>query len=278
MQTDFRLHSQKHSEMSLYFRLQSTQDSPKKLVVLVHGYGGEMNAWNTLIHNLHAPHTCFLLVDLLGHGQSSRPAYPFDDEFETNEQILTHAIKRTQQQLDITHTTVVGHCFGGYVSTLLCAHNQKRVDHLVLVRSGYTAPPLLNLLTNPVGAALFDLAARTLPATSHANTIDYAKRIGSHDLDITRIWSDMRSTGLKYYFSHAKQLGYFNLIQDIAHIRIPTTIIGGGFDTVFPPDYTRRFAALFPNHKLIFIEKGNHVTPISNPILLAQTLQAILQT
>ncbi|PAV61822.1 hypothetical protein WR25_26352 isoform F [Diploscapter pachys] len=110
--------------------LASTDSTAEHPVVLVHGFGAGSAIWCanmaaiTTRHIVHA-------IDLLGFGRSSRPK--FSAKPEEAEQQMVDAIEEWRKQMGIQKMYLVGHSFGGYLSTSYALKYPERIEHLVLV-------------------------------------------------------------------------------------------------------------------------------------------------
>ncbi|WP_437007538.1 alpha/beta fold hydrolase [Streptomyces sp. enrichment culture] len=95
----------------------------------VHGLGATSPAYftETAVHPLLAGHRS-LLVDLLGHGHSDRPA-TFAYTLEDHADALAEALRAAE----VTGAEVVAHSMGGSVAVVLAARHPELVSRLVLV-------------------------------------------------------------------------------------------------------------------------------------------------
>lgn len=99
--------------------------------VYVHGLGATSPAYFTevAVHPLLAGRRS-LLVDLLGHGISDRPA-DFDYSLETHADALARALTAA----DVTGAEMVAHSMGGSVGIVLASRHPRLVRKLVMIDS-----------------------------------------------------------------------------------------------------------------------------------------------
>ncbi|MBV9289721.1 MAG: acetoin dehydrogenase dihydrolipoyllysine-residue acetyltransferase subunit, partial [Hyphomicrobiales bacterium] len=97
-------------------------------VVLVHGFGGDLDNWLFNIDALSAKTTVYAL-DLPGHGQSTK-AIPENGLFG-----LAKALLGFMDALGIARAHFVGHSMGGAISMLAALEAPQRVQSLTLIDS-----------------------------------------------------------------------------------------------------------------------------------------------
>jgi 3-oxoadipate enol-lactonase len=121
-------------------------------VVFIHGLGGSMNAWTSLLPAL-ARHRC-VRIELPGAGRSNR-AYALGEASPHRGRIsvATHAdaVKRVCESLGITRAHFVGHSFGTIIAQHVAAQWPELVKSLVLF--GALAEPPQGMRDNMYGRA-----------------------------------------------------------------------------------------------------------------------------
>jgi hypothetical protein len=97
-------------------------------VVLVHGYTDSARDWAPVVSSLD-PAWHLIIVDIRGHGDSSKPECCYDRiDF-------AYDIKLLLDQMHITRATVVGHSLGSIIAQTFTEFWPERTDKLVLVSS-----------------------------------------------------------------------------------------------------------------------------------------------
>lgn len=97
-------------------------------VVLLHGFGGDLNNWLFSAPALAAQRTVYAL-DLPGHGGSSKDVGPGDLEF------LVGAVRQFLESQGLERVHLVGHSIGGLIAASLALEAPERVASLTLVAS-----------------------------------------------------------------------------------------------------------------------------------------------
>lgn len=104
-------------------------------VLLLHGSGGHLEAYTRNILP-HAEDRQVIAMDMLGHGYTDKPAYPYE---------IKHYIKHILDTIDalgFERVHISGESLGGWVAAKLAADYPERVDKLVLnTAGGFTATP-----------------------------------------------------------------------------------------------------------------------------------------
>ena len=104
-------------------------------VILVHGFGGDLDNWLFNIDALAAKATVYAL-DLPGHGQSAK-SVP-----ETGLEGLAKGLLGFMDALGIERAHLVGHSMGGAISMLAALEAPERVQSLTLIDSAGLGPEI----------------------------------------------------------------------------------------------------------------------------------------
>lgn len=104
-------------------------------VILLHGFGGDLNNWLFNHDALAASHVVYAL-DLPGHGQSSKDVG--DGTLET----MMGAVAGFMAALKIEKAHLVGHSMGGAVALELALSHPERVRSLTLISSAGLGPEI----------------------------------------------------------------------------------------------------------------------------------------
>lgn len=104
-------------------------------VILVHGFGGDLDNWLFNIDALAAKATVYAL-DLPGHGQSTK-AVP-----ESGLAGLAKGLLGFMDALDIKRAHLIGHSMGGAIATLAAVEAPDRVQSLTLIDSAGLGPEI----------------------------------------------------------------------------------------------------------------------------------------
>lgn len=127
------------------------------VVVLLHGLASDADTWDKAIGPLAEHGLRVLAVDLIGHGESDKPAsdYLLVD--------FAASLGDFLDALDLRSATLCGHSFGGAVAMYFGTLHPDRVDRLVLVSAGglgREVHPVLRAASLPVAPVLLRAALR----------------------------------------------------------------------------------------------------------------------
>lgn len=147
-----RLHATATEESTLPLdggEIHVCQDGPRDApaLLLIHGTAASLRTWDPLVPLLTGSHRV-IRIDLLGHGQSAKPA---GGGYEILEQ--GRRVGAALDRLGVKHAIVVGHSTGGSVATALAEQRRDLVTALALIDTG---PRMDAFISNgPVGGLLF---------------------------------------------------------------------------------------------------------------------------
>jgi len=100
-------------------------------LVMVHGYGGSCMFFYKIYKDL-AQHFKIYSIDLLGYGSSSRPKFKAKKVDEA-EQFFVQAIEEWRQSMNLEKFVMIGHSFGGYVSSVYALQFPQYLIKLILL-------------------------------------------------------------------------------------------------------------------------------------------------
>lgn len=232
-------------------------------VILIHGLAASLFDWNDLLPALASNGCAGYALDLLGHGESYKPAN-LDDYHIDN--VFDHFYTWLEQLRISAPLILVGHSLGGYLAMEYALRYPNRVRALVLGNPFYSLqqlPPLLRIrYKGPLLNA--EMIERT-PEWAIRMAIDFTSlSIRNGYLLPEKV---RKQTALDYKRVHP---GIFNIpstIRDLlplAHrIAVPSLVIWGSRDQTLAPGSFTKLAASLPNAQTATIKAG-HVPHQSN--------------
>lgn len=220
-------------------------------VILIHGLAASLHDWDDLLPELSASGYAGYALDLLGHGESFKPA---DHREFTFIAVFEH-FSAWIDSLNITEPMVfVGHSLGGGIALQYALQYPERVRALVVVNPFYDIRQL--------SSAMRFIYRNKLLNTKLLNLAPYR---------LFRIFVDLTSTSFHKGHSEPHVLpeqirhqtaqdfarassGIYNipytlpyLTSDLARIDQPTLLIWGSRDQTLAPESFPRIGTLLPN-------------------------------
>ena len=138
------------------FTINYVVDGDGPPVILVHGISASLSDWWRLMPLLVSAGYQAIAVDLLGHGDSTKPSNP--DHYSAK--MVYAALEHWIEQLDIdTPFYLIGHSLGGYMSLTYALNHPDRVRAMVLLNPLYSPKQIARKLDMfmplmPVGVSL----------------------------------------------------------------------------------------------------------------------------
>lgn len=267
---------------SVYDGVATTLISPTsydRIFIYLHGNGGTVASWTYVLQELldtdrSSAHLC---IDLPNHGSSSRSKHP-EQPIVKNEFIsqIQNAIQQAMPQRPV-ETVIVGHCLGGMIAQLLIQAKPTFYTHVVLINSGTKIPAFLHFLKIPPMPWLIHLTEAYWPASWYMQKdLLLEKKRYVHDIDVIRLFFDMKSMGAKYYFQIGKfvqRTSFEDIPQEILQ---PALIIAGEKDMYYSKKTTTAFVQKFRCATLLLIKNGGHMVIFNNPKTVADAICAFL--
>jgi len=234
----------------------------KPTLLFLHGVGGDLDAWQYVIKPLQAKGYNTIAMDLRGHGYSSHPRTPQSYN-------LSHLVKDIEEILKAEkqkEIILIGHCYGANIALMFTLKNPHMVKKLIVIGASYCPPPYLKNAILRKGAALATNVATllSLPARKPWHS-PYPPGKYHKDYEWFGLARTIWHNSLRSYTQTSKQIENFNVLDQLPKIKVPTLIIAGEKDSIYPLPLSEKLHQEIPNSKLEVIKNANHVLPMNNP-------------
>jgi pimeloyl-ACP methyl ester carboxylesterase len=232
-------------------------------VVLLHGAGQSMMAWDAeLCERLADRGRLVVRADARDAGRSPRsgpdgPSYSLHD--------MAGDVVELLDALGLEAAALAGISQGGVVAQIAAVEHPARVSGLVLLSS----TPLGDDLPGPV-EGLFEGGPETPDWTDRAAAVRYLVEVerpyGATRFDEalhTRIAERTvdHAEDLAVQFSHPFAVEVGRSVRDrLGEVRVPTAIVHGSADPLFPVEHGRALAAAIPRATLVELDGFGHAT------------------
>lgn len=119
--------------------LKMNTDNKNVPIVMLHGFAAGVAFWLMNLDEISRNRPLYA-VDLLGFARSSRPT--FSKDATVIEEQFVDFIERWREVMQISKMILLGHSFGGFISSAYALKYPERIDHLILVDPwGFTEKP-----------------------------------------------------------------------------------------------------------------------------------------
>jgi pimeloyl-ACP methyl ester carboxylesterase len=233
-------------------------------VVLPHCWGCSHAIWLPVARRLVASGHRVVLYDQRGHGASSRGTAPLSIAG------LADDFAAVLKDRDVTDAVLAGHSMGGMTIMALATYHPEiltaRARALVLV-----ATAAADMGTGPPGAERFAASLIASPVVSRALHSSAGHRfvrgvfgvdpVDAH-IDLTRtLFAD---TAPRVRAGFLSAMSTMNLLEGIATIGIPTTVMIGSRDRLTAPARADQMVAAIPGARLVTLPGRGHMLPLED--------------
>ncbi len=223
-------------------------------VVFVHGVCGSSSAFWEFEKKLDNKYN-ILTYDLRGHGLSKRYREYSDYKIENFSKDLLELI----EFLRIKKFVIISHSFGTFVALDFIQKHQELITGIIFLSPHYNASimpkakivePFLNFLSK---------MKFPMSTTKKRKHLDYLKDYpNTGDFNLRRIFADVSNTSLRGYLYVTKQAYKYNGENILKDIKVPTLIIHGKADTIFPVKWGILMSEKIQNAKIVLLENVCH--------------------
>jgi len=253
------------------------------LLVLIHGITSSSASWEPVLPEL-AEHFTVLAPDLLGHGQSDKPAGDYS--------LGSHAclVRDLMLALGHEHATIAGHSLGGGVAMQVAYQFPDLVGRLVLVASGglgREVSPFLRAVTLPGAELVLPLIA-SRPVIDAGGVVSrvlgrIGLRAGSDLAEIARGIASLNELGARRAFVHTARSvidagGQRVDARDRLYLAaaVPSLLVWGSIDPIIPAAHGRRAHELMPGSTLEVFEGAGHFPHLDDPQHFTRLLRSFV--
>ncbi|TBU92046.1 alpha/beta fold hydrolase [Phytopseudomonas dryadis] len=240
-------------------------------VVLIHGVGLNKEMWGGQIVGL-APHFQVIAYDMLGHGDSPRPAPDIGLAGYADQ------LRELLEHLQLPQAMVVGFSMGGLVARAFALHHPQQIAALVVLNSVFNRSPeqRAGVIARTAQAAEHGPDANAEAALSRWFSREYQAANPAQIAAIRQTLAGNDAQGyLTTYTLFATQDMY--RVDDLASIRVPTLIATGELDPGSTPEMARQLARCIPDARTAVLAEQRHMMPVESPRLVNQLLLEFLE-
>jgi pimeloyl-ACP methyl ester carboxylesterase len=250
-------------------------DAAAPVVVLPHCWGCSHAIWIPVARRLLEAGNRVVLYDQRGHGQSGRGTVPLSIESLAND------LATVLQATDVHDAVLAGHSMGGMTIMSLATYRPEvlhaRARAVVLVATAAAQMGLSVALPGVEEAAGRLIASPLVTRFMHSPSGHRYVRgvfgtapVKAH-LDLTRqLFGDCPGAVRGGYLGAMTAM---NLLEGIATIELPTTVLVGSRDRLTSPARAAQMVAAIPGARLVTLADRGHMLPLEDPDIVADEIQ-----
>jgi pyruvate dehydrogenase E2 component (dihydrolipoyllysine-residue acetyltransferase) len=201
-------------------------------VVLLHGFGGDLNNWLFATPALAETHTVYAL-ELPGHGGSSKDVGPGDVDF------LVDAVVQFLDSQGVDRAHLVGHSLGGLVAASVALRDPRRALSLTLVASAGLGEEINGEYLRGFIEAGSRRELKPALELLFADTSQVTRQLVDDVLRYKRI--DGVDGALRSIADHVFGDGRQHVLvgDRLAELGVPLLVVWGQEDRIIPPEHAR---------------------------------------
>lgn len=256
----------------IYYRTNTLQPD-RQTLVFVHGLSGSSSAW-VKFENKFKDTFNIVSFDLRGHGKSWKPHAYEEYRIENSADDLYELL----EYLGIKKCILISHSFGCFIALAFLEKHQSSVSKAIFLSPNSSVYKMMSArIIRPfvsIGVSLLRYLPFPLKVRGHVDYSQYSDKGGDWNIPITtaNIWN----TSLRVYLYATKHSYDFDSEDFLKEINIPTLVIHGQKDTIFPIRYGVATANRIPNAKLIILENANHILVLNNFNEVSQAIKGFI--
>lgn len=232
------------------------------VLFFLHGLGGDVDAWNFVRDPLLARGFSTIAMDLRGHGYSGHPTLPSAYRMEH----LLGDVLAVLEAERVEKAVLVGHSAGAILALQFALQHADMLSGLVLLAGSYGSPRYLRSpIQKQIGALI--VVAGALVSFRAKKPWHSPYPVGKHHKEY-ELWGLARTiyhNSLRSYLLLLQQLANVNLEQQLKQVTVPTLVVVGEKDGIYPMSVSKKMHEEIAHSHLEIIKNANHVLILNNP-------------
>lgn len=250
---------------------QSTQDQPRKLMILVSGRGENLLKWTEIAYDFYHQGYDVLTFDHRGQGYSQRLLPDSDkgyiDQFDYYLDDLDLVIHSVDHRHPYQQQGILAHSLGGLIATLYLAKYPHKIDKLILSAPLF-ALPLKNPFFDPLIVNLMVLFGQDQryvfgktaykPVDPEVNDLSFCKTRMKWMNRINRRFPALHLGGPTFRWAHQCFNQFKKLPRAIDKIQIPVMLLQAEKEVIVSNRQIEKYAELFHHLRHEIIRNAKH--------------------
>jgi pimeloyl-ACP methyl ester carboxylesterase len=242
----------------IYYRKNDFRGGRPSLV-FVHGVSGSSSAWAKYEEYFEEKYN-LLSYDLRGHGFSSKSQNY--EEYGIKQSVAD--LYELVNHLGLKDFVLVSHSMGTFIALEFILEHQDLTSGAVFLSPNFNVRHgWLLFFLHP--ALWFANALDAIFGMPKARgRLDYSRYLNTGDWNLRRLFADVRNTGLSVYLYSVKQYSVFEREEYLDSIKIPTLIVHGIKDSIFPVKASRSIAGKIKGSELVILNDADHILVLNH--------------
>lgn len=224
-----------------------------------------------------------------GHGRSGVPT----DDSRIGMEYITDDLARLMDQQKVEQAVIFGHSMGVQVSLEFHRRHRSRVKGLVLICGSYGTPldtwhdhslmrvafPYINRLVEKapgLAKAFTGRLMNTQVAVEFGIRTELNPELMKHN-DFAPYMEHLAKMHPLYFVRTLDSLKDHSAWDHLAHVDVPTMVIGGEGDKFTPVWLSQRMAEHIPGAEYVYVPGGTHTAPLERPGLVNAAIDRFMR-
>lgn len=220
------------------------------VLLLVHGLSDNLLYWEVLATQL-KKHYQVIRVDLRGHGESELGCEKISIDLYADD------LKSLLDDLKIKNVNLVGFSLGGAVALDFTIRYPQYVESLILMSTFFKvdeySASMFNKFKKVLNCGFEEFFDFMLPLVLCSDVVEKH----SEELEMLKQLS-LPYVNVEAYIDAVDACLNFDVEKELSHITVPTLILAGQYDEIFPLSMQNELQSKLKNSKLIIFENTKH--------------------
>ncbi|MFA6027577.1 MAG: alpha/beta hydrolase [Patescibacteria group bacterium] len=243
---------------NIYYKANAIKKD-RPTLLFVHGLSGSSSAFLPYEKKFKEKYNVVSL-DLRGHGKSIK--HNKYEEYTLSK--FANDINDLIEYLKLENIILIGHSFGALIVLEFLSSYQNKIKAVVFLSPNYAVQKRkIAQVIKPFLAVTSIM--KYLPFSYEIKgQVDYSFYENTGDWNLRRSIADIRNTSLPVYLYCTRQAYSFNKERLLGEITVPTLIVHGKKDTIFPAQYSMEMAEKIKKSKLVLLDNADHIVVLNN--------------
>ena len=239
---------------SIYYEFMETKKN-KDTLIFIHGVGFDHLTWETFIP-LFKNHYNIMRYDLRGHGNSDKGDKTIS--WETFYEDLLYLV----ETLNIQSFHLIGHGFGCNIATNFALINPDIVKSLILLSFVSFYPTSTAQKLGETRKVQYKIESMV---SVGERVLEFATRLSKNSKLYNELLAPYSKVSVETYFNIYQLMMESKSTEYLHHIHVPTLILAGELDPIYPPFLSSISALYLPKSHFLIVPRSSNMMYIDQP-------------